>query len=518
MSLSGPTGPVSKRYKMNITFHAPARSLRGLFMLLIALCCTPSLLNAQDLGTIEGERNPCPGEYRYTVAAEGIWCSVTEFEFSIQQMDANGNIVDLGLEPIGTAELYAYQQLNGHEYGVNFYEFDVTWLAPPSTQYDRAVLCFRAKCKEPLPGGSYLMNTAAWFSTCCTVRIKTMDPVDIIGPSSFECCSAEPLRFCADPGSSSSYDWNFPSGWQVVGADDASCVTVIPNEHGGTVSVRPYFDECDQWGPTTNYSVSATTCNSAGYEVVRPVGCDDSPVGSLRAVVPDGYTISSITWRDQNGNVVGTQEVVTGLGAGMYTAEIDLGSGCTALVNAELTPASQDDPIDVDFDFSVYDSDGWHGGTSECMFHVVATVSGGFPPYNYDWDGFTTSGQDVYVNAEGGSTVTLTITDARGCERTFTVNVPNCALDRGPDIRELTASPNPTNGTFTTTVGVDVSGDLDLFIVDVYNNPVYTHNAGQVSAGTHTYSVDISNEAAGLYFLTATLDNADPVTVQVVKQ
>lgn len=500
---------------MNVYQIIQRGCLSGIALLCFFLLSSVSDIYSQQLTPIEGDKNPCPGVVRYDVTAQGMWCNIAEYEITIQQMDANGNIVDLG-SPIGTAALVWYSSSSGGsgDYTVTHWEFDVTWAVPPSTQYDRAILCFRTRCTETPPDGGTF-----WDTQCCTVRVKTIDALDISGPTSYECCVTDPLTFCATPSSLSTYDWNVPSGWTVQGASNGACITVIPDGSNGDVTVQPYHDDCNRWGPITSQFVSTTTCTSGEIEVVNLVPCNGASEGSLRAVAPAGFSISSISWRDQNGNLVGTTETISGLPPGTYTATMTLSNGCTAIETIELTDPANDDALDVDFDISVYDASGWAGETSNCWFHVVANVSGGTPPYSYDWNSYPSNDNLTYLNVEGSTTVNVTITDARGCTRTFTVSTPACIGGGGvTDITSLGVSPNPNNGSFTTTVGLDNGGDLDINIHDIYNNLVYTYNAGQVSAGSHSYSVDITGRVDGTYFLTATLDGAGPVTVQVIKQ
>lgn len=489
-----------------------------LVLAFICLALSTTRLLGQGLEPIIGDLTPCPGTEEYSITGEALYCSEEEYEITVTPLDVNGNEVTLDY-PIGVPSLTARAtqgNLQGglEDWPVKAYYFDIEWAAPPSSQFRWARICFRAKCYRVT--SSQTVVGPEWYTRCVVVEIHTVDPVTLTGPTQFECCSTAPLTFCATPSNYTAYQWTVPSGWTVQGPSNQSCITVIPNGTGGTVTAKPYNSACNTWGPATFRSVSATTCTGGSIQVLQPVQCNVSASGSLKANPPSGFSINGITWRDGTGAIINQgQTTLTGLTPGMYTVEMDLGNGCIAQKSIHLTGPQDDAALDITFTSSFYDAGSWKQEHSNCMYHIQAVAHGGLPPYTYQW---STGSNDNYINVAGPATVSLTITDARGCKYTESFSVDECIGINENDISELTASPNPNHGTFTADVDVNNSGVLDIKVFNTMNIPVYSYSMGSVSSGTHQHQVDISGKPNGTYFLTATLSGGSPVTVQIVKQ
>lgn len=77
----------------------------------------------------------------------------------------------------------------------------------------------------------------------------------------------------------------------------------------------------------------------------------------------------------------------------------------------------------------------------------------------------------------------------------------------------VTAMPNPTNGVSNIVVDLDVAADMNLVVVDMVGNVVYNMESTSLNAGSYQTSIDLSNNANGVYFAQVTLNG----TVKTVK-
>ncbi len=65
---------------------------------------------------------------------------------------------------------------------------------------------------------------------------------------------------------------------------------------------------------------------------------------------------------------------------------------------------------------------------------------------------------------------------------------------------ELNVAPNPTNGITNVMISLEEAAEVSMEVLDVVGNVVYSAGTSNITAGDYNYSVDLSNESAGIYF------------------
>ena len=79
----------------------------------------------------------------------------------------------------------------------------------------------------------------------------------------------------------------------------------------------------------------------------------------------------------------------------------------------------------------------------------------------------------------------------------------------------VSAMPNPTNGVSNIVVDLAIAAEMSLVVVDVVGNVVYNMENTDLAAGSYQTSVDLSNNANGVYFAQITL-NGTAKTVKII--
>lgn len=77
----------------------------------------------------------------------------------------------------------------------------------------------------------------------------------------------------------------------------------------------------------------------------------------------------------------------------------------------------------------------------------------------------------------------------------------------------VSAIPNPTNGVSNIMVDLDIAAEMSIVVVDILGNVVYNMASTEITAGSYKASVDLSNNANGVYFAQVVLND----TVKTVK-
>ena len=132
--------------------------------------------------------------------------------------------------------------------------------------------------------------------------------------------------------------------------------------------------------------------------------CAGDNSGTATAVATGGIEPYTYTWT--NG---ATEAVLSGLAAGTYGLTLTDAMGCTAMASVNIAAPSELSLIMTDSNVSCF------GGTDG---EAMATVSGGLPPYSYNWsNGNTTAHIDELTAGEYG----FTVTDDNGCTQSTTV-------------------------------------------------------------------------------------------------
>lgn len=218
--------------------------------------------------------------------------------------------------------------------------------------------------------------------------------------------------------------------------------------------------------PADTYSVVVTDANNCvaydtatltqpdslkGTLLPTDLACFGDANGSVDLTVTGGTQPYVFDW--SNGD---TTEDITGLSGGEFSVIITDTNNCVWHDTAQVF-----EPTEILLDL---DSIGEHVGKNDGKAWV--TVQGGVGPYQYLWNDPSSSTTDTASNLSLG-VYTVTVTDANGCEKTDSIDVPSLVGTGGVILpHEVMIYPNPNQGS----VGIYNLGvlgdDVRLIVTD----------------------------------------------------
>ncbi len=203
---------------------------------------------------------------------------------------------------------------------------------------------------------------------------------------------------------------------------------------------------------------------------VTNVLCNGDATGAIDITVLSGTEPYTFNWSSLEGT-----EDINNKAAGNYTVTLTDGSGNSVI---ETFTIDQPAALDVDINSNDVSCNGDNNG------NIDLNVSGGTPPYSYDWDDDSLDGDDS-PNGLSAGTYSVTITDGNGCSTTA-----SATIDEPSAIEIVETISNATNGTGGA-VDISVSG----------GTPAYTYEWNDPDDST---TEDIDNLTPGLYTVTVT--------------
>ena len=81
-----------------------------------------------------------------------------------------------------------------------------------------------------------------------------------------------------------------------------------------------------------------------------------------------------------------------------------------------------------------------------------------------------------------------------------TLNSNSVGIDKTNAFQTL-LYPNPSNGVSTLAIHLNNSSNVDISVLNILGEEVYKHQSGVLSAGGHLNTIDLSNNANGIYFI-----------------
>lgn len=216
--------------------------------------------------------------------------------------------------------------------------------------------------------------------------------------------------------------------------------------------------------PFSTNAACGGTCNGSG--VVMPVG------GTL------AYTY---VW--SNGE---TTQTASALCAGNVSVTVTDANGCTATQNLTIT---EPPALVIDTLVTQPSCSNTNNGS------IDVTVTGGNPPYNYQWSGASTATTQDINNLFPG-TYTLTVTDASGCSDTITVQLNPIQTIAAIASADTAYCDGNGPAVLSATGGVSYQWILLSDGSVVGNTATVSVNPG---VGVHTYIVQVNNGVCVAY-------------------
>lgn len=258
------------------------------------------------------------------------------------------------------------------------------------------------------------------------------------------------------------------------------------------------------------YTVTITDANNCtwvdSFEIINPgeiilaldsieVSCNGGANGEVIANIIGGgtspfeYSIDGANYQSSN--------TFTGLSAGSYTVEVRDSNLCTAD-----TFITVEEPTAIVFTLN--------GEQPSCLGYddaiaFVETVSGGTPPYSYEWNTNPVQNNDTAFSLYAG-THTVTITDANGC------TVVDSILITDPPGIQSNTSTTPSTCFYSDDGSASVSANGPYAITSYEWSDAFSQNTAQATGlipGTYTVTV---TDASGCFIVdTAIVTSPDSI-------
>lgn len=331
-------------------------------------------------------------------------------------------------------------------------------------------------------------NTSEWFGVVC--RYTTSNAVsfyyDNFNVSSSLCnigvtsSSTDVLCFGDSTGTASiqpvgglapySYSWS-PGGQSI------SLITGLPagNYTGTVIDINLCTSVAEisiEEPPQLMDSIAATnaTCNG---------GSD----GMAVSMVQGGTPPYSYLWSPAGGNA----DTAFNLPAGGYTLTVTDSVGCTAVANTAIA-----EPPAVIITFS-----GTPASCSACCDgEVFVNVTGGTPPYSYQWSNGETS---LNLDSLCADTLTLTVLDANGCTmEDSTVVFFSTGISKQISDAKIQIYPNPAGEFIIVSSPSGIAGMEIYNMIGILTGSFVQLNNKPAQSGMR---VDVTGLVPGVYFV-----------------
>ncbi|MFK8037976.1 MAG: T9SS type A sorting domain-containing protein [Crocinitomicaceae bacterium] len=255
------------------------------------------------------------------------------------------------------------------------------------------------------------------------------------------------------------YSWNDPA---------SSTTATVTGLAAGTYTVLV----TDANGCTLNKTVTITEPTAlAEVTTSTNVSCNAGTDGSAMIAVTGGTMPYTYLW--SNGDMTAS---ISGLGAGTYTVDVTDANGCMISGSATITEPTALAEVTASYNVSC---NGGADGTASVV------ISGGTPPYAYDWSNGATTAS---ISGLAAGVYALTVTDANGCiiNATATITEPTA-------LAEITTSTNVScNGGTDGFAMIAASGGTMPYTY-LWSNGGTNASISGVAAGTYTVDVTDAN-------------------------
>lgn len=134
---------------------------------------------------------------------------------------------------------------------------------------------------------------------------------------------------------------------------------------------------------------------------------------------------------------------------------------------------------------------------------VTTTVTGGLPPYTFNWSNGVTVSDLAGLNT---GTYMLTLSDANGCTDTFSVFIDyTVGTTEIPSISNLDIFPNPSNGQFNISIELDGIHEVAIEVVNTLGQVIYNTTPENITS--RQYPINLEEMSAGMYQIKIRVDN-----------
>lgn len=319
---------------------------------------------------------------------------------------------------------------------------------------------------QPASNTDYYVTVTNSITGCVnndTVTVYVHElPIAVAGPDTTVC---EGIPVTLNAGGGVTYNWS-PS----TGLDNPSAQNPVATPSATTtyiVTVANAFSCTDTASVTITINPAPDVMLGADN-----AECNGNSDGSAWVSSVSGYAPFTYLWSNAS-----TDTIITGLSAGTYTVTVTDAIGCSTVESIQVTePTSMKDSLSI-----VHVS--CFGGSNGS---IALNMSGGTPPYQYNWDSGHNTGTITGLSAGSYS---VTVTDQNNCVFMATeIDVLQ------PDSLLITESINDvscygyTNGSATLTV----SGGTPPYSYSWSNGDTLPY-LFQVSSGLYYYSITDNN-------------------------
>ncbi|MCX7862550.1 MAG: SprB repeat-containing protein [Bacteroidales bacterium] len=259
------------------------------------------------------------------------------------------------------------------------------------------------------------------------------------------------------------YIWTGPNGYSANTED-------ISNLSEGLYSVTV----TDANNCTATLSVNITSPNPLIVnETHTDVTCNGGNNGTITLIVQGGTPPYTYQWTGPSCPCSGPN--LTNLTAGTYNVTVKDANNCSKTLSIQINQPTQINVVGSITNVNCF---------GECTGTITLTVTGGNPPYNYNWTGPSCPCSGPNLTNLCAGFYYVTITDNNGCTRTR-----NFQIISPPDIQINAFVQNPTcNGACNGFINLNVNGGTPPFTYTWSHGP-NTQNVTNLCAGSYTVTV-----------------------------
>lgn len=302
--------------------------------------------------------------------------------------------------------------------------------------------------------------------------------------------------------------------------------------HDGTISllpvggIPPYTFEWSNGAVTRDlsnlgpgiYTITVTDSNlctfvSPGIEVlspeaplslqevlITPASCFDAHDGAIDITVWGGTPPYSYTW-----GLLSNAEDLNGIPAGTYHLTVADSNLFCLIDTAFVVP--QPDSLHLSLQITP-------AGLGLPNGAIVAFVSGGVPPYLYNWGNGPVLGEDSLLDIFAGDYV-LSVLDSNQCSKTVYITVPlvNETLERW-NITDIRVHPNPSSGLFWLDIAAISTIQPEVEVFNAIGQSVFSKKEEKMKGGA--LMIDLSEQPPGLYLTVLWIDDQPAFSSKVL--